>query len=337
MTNETTTAKQRTAAETVSEIDRDFRSWKVTPEEADRIAAGDRDAMNDFYFRNYGHLQQIARAYARRRNLELGCVVYIMDELLAQLWIDLPALNWRNAYTLTMSIKFLSFAWAPYGGYTQRKESGSYHSNMPCNMLITDTLSLDACVKGNGEEGDEFLLMDCVADEDTPETLALAAEANEMNGEEIAELLTDYLSPKCRKWLALYLNGSPYSAIAHTMRVTDPSEYARKVHETLVINFPEVVERLRAAGLNIPKSFGIPSDFADMHIKRERRRAQKHVKDEDRKRPFTRHATDEEREAAERASKRAYYERNKELQNERRRQRRAAARTAKVAAEGARA
>lgn len=328
--------EQRTAAETAPEVDRDFRSWKTTPEEADRIAAGDRDAMNDFYFRNYGHLFQIARNYARRRNLELGRVVYTTDELLAQLWIDLPALNWLNAYTLTLSIKFRSFVWAPYGGFTQRKESGTYHSHSPYDFLLTDTMSLDALVKVNGKENDELRLMDCIADEDTPETLVCAAEAHEMDGEEIAELLADYLSPKCREWLALYLNGSPYLAIAHTMRAKDPSNYARQAHESLVINFPEVAERLRAAGLDIPESLGIPSDLADMLIKRERRRAKKRVKEEDRQRPFTRHATDEERAAAERASKRAYYERNKEIQNERRRQRRAEARAAKAAAEGAR-
>ena len=115
-------------------IDRDFRDWIVTVEQADAIAAGDREAANKFYSDNYNTLEKMAHKYAARKNRALGYEAYSVCDMMTDLYIDLPHLNWQNIYKLVCDIQDASFLWSVSGGYTMRKEQclpvqGTFYEN----------------------------------------------------------------------------------------------------------------------------------------------------------------------------------------------------------------
>ena len=310
--------------------DRDFRSWDITPEQADRIKAGDTDAGNVFIVRHIKRLQTMALNYAMKHNRVLGRTVYEVPEMIAQLFCDLSELNWRNAYTLTLSIKNISFAWSAFGGYAQRKAQGLIHTRNPWDKVLNPARSLDELVKVKEGDNEELRLLDCIPDEDTPETLFEKNNRKEYEPGELADILRDILSPREDEYLRLFLAGVPYSKICEKMGV-DASLIHKKLRRKLVIRYGEVVSRLTAAGVDIPDRYNrTPPDYAQMCAEAEKIRAKKRVKDEERQRPFTRHATDEERATAQKASARAWYERNKEKMNEARRKRRASERAARA-------
>ncbi len=325
--------EQRTAAETAPEEERYFITWDTTPEEADKIAAGDRDAMNAFYFRNLPHLRSVARAYARRRNLEIGRNVYEVDELLAQLWVDLPALNWRNSSALTYSIKYVSFAWAPYGGYTQRKESGLFYGHMPHNhkgLIDGVSGSLDGLINLQSGENDSLRLLDTIAEDETPETLLESKIRRNIDPEELAAAFADILGKRELIYFAQYLDGVMPSMIAHDMGIcyTGVTSYKNEVHRKLVLNYEKVLERLERLGVSVPfYCKRRPEDYDAMLEALEKKRARDRVKDENRKR--RRFTSEEERRAALAECKARW--------NLKRKEKTAAARAAKAAAEGARA
>lgn len=320
--------------QTATTIDRDFRSWQTTPEEADRIAAGDRDAMNAFYFRNLPQLRRVARAYARRRNIEIGRRIYDFEELLAQLWIDLPALNWRNSSALTYSIKYVSFAWAPFGGYTQRKESGLPYGHMPHNhrgFFDDSPASLDGYINLQSGENDELRLLDKVAADDTPETLLEKKSRRNIDPEELAAVFADLLGKRELAYFKEYLNGVRPYIIAENMHCCQANicTFKNQIHRKLVLNYETVLERLDALGVQVPFNYKCrPADYDEMAAELEKKRARSRVKEENRKRHAT-FTSDEERRAAYAEYRARWYEK--------RRAKAAAERAAKAAAEGARA
>lgn len=309
--------------------DRDFRSWQTTVEEADKIAAGDREAMNAFYFRNLAQLRRVARAYARRRNIEIGRNIYDADEMLSQLWIDLPAMNWRNSCSLTFSIKYVSFAWAPFGGYTQRKESGLCYGHMPYHHrgFIDDApSSLDDYINLRSGENDDIRLLDKVAADDTPETILEKRARRDIDPEELAAAFSDILGKRELAYFVQYLNGVSPSIIVEEMRVCSATvcSYKDEVHRKLVLNYKTVLERLAKMGVEVPPALmGKPSDYDAMAEELEKKRARDRVKEENRKRHAT-FTSEEERRAA--------YAEYRARFNEKRRAKAAALRAAKAAA-----
>lgn len=268
--------------------DRDFRAWKVTSEQADKIARGDREEATAFYLRNKARLRKMAHNYASSHNFIEG-VYYDPEDMMSQLFIDLPNLNWKDGFCLNKSVNYCSFAWSVFGGFTQRKEAGEIHTKDPFR-LICDTWSLDEPVSDDSEAtlGD-FVP---VPYEETPEAILLSSEdPGVMYAADIVERLSSLLTGKEAKFLELFLSGVSLPDIASVMGVKGITSFKVKLLDKLRSNYLKVNELLP-----FPKAF---TDIIPEGYEKAMQRAE-----------------------AIRISKKRSYVRNREAENARRRERR---------------
>ena len=307
--------------------DRDFRSWQVTPEQADRIAYGDREEAIVFYALHKKRFERMALNYAQSHNVGKQSHFYDVEEMTSQLLLDLPFLNWKNAITLTMSIKQRSFAWSAYGGYAQRVEAGLPHSRDPW-FYLPEIESIDAPMFEEDKDGasllDRFV---ATPEEESPLGILLANEGcKPLEADEIVRRLTKILSPMESEFLKLYLDGLSFTQISEALGRRDCTILKEQTLSKLIRRYREVIDLVSTDGISRFKEL-VPDNF-EILDEAYRERLAKKRKGEKPKRVF---ASDAERQEAEKESKRKWYEKNRELQNERRRARRQAEREARKA------
>ena len=262
--------------------DRDFRGWQVTPEQADKIAAGDVIEMNGFYNLNMSRLRAMAYAYARRHNQDSEFRSYYAEDMVVQLFLDLPYLNWKNALTLTMSIKQTSFAWSAYGGYAQRVAQGLPHSHKfaPWEWYPEDVAG-DRYASDDADGETVFGLM-VAPEEDRPDNILLKSEERVLTASEICKKLEPILTEHQSNILFLYLEGYTFSQIQEKLELKDRS-FLSNLTFKLTLQYREVIELLysdRDLPENLDKA--VPSRFEQfraLDAGRKARRAAKRAKD----------------------------------------------------------
>ena len=92
------------------------RSWVYTPEQVVKIINGDISARNKFFFDNYNRLRIMAKSFVAARYC-LYQMQYDMDDLLMQVYLDLPYMEYKSPAALTFDIKKKSFRLSIFGGY----------------------------------------------------------------------------------------------------------------------------------------------------------------------------------------------------------------------------
>lgn len=309
--------------------DRDFRSWQITPEQADRISQGDKLEAIAFYMSHRERLETMARNYAMTHNEGHKVYLYQPEEMTSQVLLDLPFLNWKNALTLTMSLKQTSFAWSAYGGYAQRFQAGQLHTGNPWDR-VPDFDSLDSPLFEEDEDGASLLDRYVTAPEDeTPEGILLKSETvKPLTAEQIVERLIGILSQKEAEFLKLYLEGLSFTQISESLGIKDCSCLKEQSFSKLVRRYCEVID-LVFNDRGIPPDLEglVPDKYEEIQRKYDERIAKKRKGDKP-KRVF---ASDAERQQAAKESRRKWYEKNKELQKVRKQERRREEREAKRA------
>lgn len=279
-------------------IDRDFRGWIVTVEQVNRIKAKDYEAALQFYTDNYDRLQNMAKRYVAIKNAKDISNIYNVTEMLNQLILDLPYLQWDNALTLTCSIRLLSFMWSPYGGYAQRKENHLPVRKLQsegqkyglCVDLNHDACSLDEKIHGVGDERAVTLGDTIVADETyNADYYITRNNLLDYNSSDIVALLRDLLTSKQARCLELMLKGYPNERISKELGYKDCSSTVCRVKDILILNYQEIIKRLRALGFdNVEKYINVvPVGYQEILEKTARarekalERAKKHFANED--------------------------------------------------------
>lgn len=92
------------------------RSWVYTHDQAKKIVNGDISARNKFFFDNYDRLRVMAKSFVANRYC-LSQMQYDMDDLLMQVYLDLPYMEYKSPAALTFDIKKKSFRLSIFGGY----------------------------------------------------------------------------------------------------------------------------------------------------------------------------------------------------------------------------
>lgn len=94
-------------------------TWHTTPEQIARINAGDRAALDEFYFKNLTRLR--FSAYRFMRNNEYVKAVASYEDLLQQVYFDLRtgAVKLRPFDAAISQAVFHSFKYAPVGGFDE--------------------------------------------------------------------------------------------------------------------------------------------------------------------------------------------------------------------------
>lgn len=81
-----------------------FKIYKLDSKTLDGILKNDREAINRFYFDNLEQLQKHAYKYAARKVWN-DRHDYEADDLLTQIYIDIPLFNFKSDYDIFFSIK----------------------------------------------------------------------------------------------------------------------------------------------------------------------------------------------------------------------------------------
>ena len=93
----------------------EWKPWKVTAEELEKLRAKDRSTLEAFYFENYEYLVGIAKQYAWKKRCEGFGDIYSAEELVQDLYIGLPFLSFEKSAFLKHTV-FNWFYMVRYGG-----------------------------------------------------------------------------------------------------------------------------------------------------------------------------------------------------------------------------
>lgn len=105
-----------------------WRGWSLTEEQRLKMVEGDREALDRFYFENYDHLYALAKNYAHRKACEGFGDLYRSEELMQDLYIALPRLDYTSIEFFRVSLKnqfyrgAFSEAWTNYPITKERRE-----------------------------------------------------------------------------------------------------------------------------------------------------------------------------------------------------------------------
>lgn len=123
----------------------DYKPYILTEKQVKEIKNGDQNAINKFYIDNIDILTRMAKKFIRKNNY------YKLDylDLLHQLYLDIPILNYTDKKNLFFSIR-VCFMLCENGGYKVRNRSGVLYNKYICplytknkdneELLLTDYL-----------------------------------------------------------------------------------------------------------------------------------------------------------------------------------------------------
>lgn len=187
----------------------DMYGWKITEEQITSIKNKEIEAINNFYFDNEERLRKCAMRYASERNFYKKGVYCDIEDLMQQLYVDIPYLDYSTGRDLSFSIFRYSFYFCDKGGYAYLKETNSkylfydYSSGYDSTYLIVDAPA------NNGEES-EIYLLDYIASSPSVEDVVLNSDDCL---EELKDLLLTFLTTKEYQFFLNYYRGLKPSVI----------------------------------------------------------------------------------------------------------------------------
>jgi hypothetical protein len=190
-----------------------LREWVYTPEQAALIKAGDMDARNRFYEDNLEFIKALAYRYAEKKRF-MGVVGYEVDNMVQQVYLDLPLFNFDAPQFLTVSIKKKSFYYSVYGGYSQLVGYGSHivqQSAYKQNALLL----VDQTAPVGGSPLLDFIRVAPCAEE------TFFDDGREECGERLKAALSEFLPPRCLKAFSFYLDGYGQAECARKLGVCE--------------------------------------------------------------------------------------------------------------------
>ena len=216
-------------------------TWILSEEDIPKLKAGEREAVDKFYFGNYERIQRMAYGYQRRMQERYGNGgAYDPEDLMQNCYLDIPTYDFSNNENLTQSI-FNSFYWGYFGGdwyvrmYNPKLKNGNYQ--------IFPLFIIDNIVDENqklGEGVNDFFIIDKYCYLDDPHTeLEIISEEERQN--KIFDDLPDFLAQILNfSQVEYWLSGFNSLTIVNAL----------KKHAN------EVIEFLRAHGCTDPRLDG---------------------------------------------------------------------------------
>lgn len=219
--------------------------WQYTQEQVKAIKNGDIGARNAFYMDNFARIQIMARAfvsYGHARGLRQVCTA---EELLQQVYLDLPLLNYDSPQTITFSLKRRSFFLCKYGGWSYFVENKRAACDYP-RYMGGECMSIDESVD---EDGNSRPLLDLLI------SLPSAAEEYEKHEKEkqdysavLRAVFDKYLCKRQADFLALWCEGYSDTEAARKIGTTIHCVHKKKALDRLRVNYTDIVDMLCAAG-----------------------------------------------------------------------------------------
>lgn len=159
---------------TTPEIMTDKGSWTFSDGQIQRIKQSDPDAMATFYFDNYKIFLGMARKYVWNKRYICNDYGFDVDDLMQQVYVDLPYYNYSSRTHLYHCIVHGSFWRCMDGGITTTQ------SKVIKRLLM---VSYDAPVKGSDNEDPGSYLLDKFASAPSPDEVINSLEELETREE----------------------------------------------------------------------------------------------------------------------------------------------------------
>ena len=129
----------------------DWKPWKVTAEELEKLRAKDGETIDTFYFRNLDYFASLAIRYYKSRGYFK--YLYRVDDMLQEAYLHMyHTLDFNSPHNLNFSLKSVVYAVA-YGG----RKNGSYASDRGKRDSFFSTFSLQGVITENGETLEDII------------------------------------------------------------------------------------------------------------------------------------------------------------------------------------
>ena len=130
-----------------------WRGWTITEDQRVKMAAGDREALDRFYFDNYSHLFALAKNYAHRKACEGFGDLYRSEELMQDLYVQIPRLDFTNVELFRGSLK-----WQFYRGAYSEAWTNNPITQERREAIFNTKYWIDAPRHDNKPDGDERII-----------------------------------------------------------------------------------------------------------------------------------------------------------------------------------
>lgn len=163
-----------------------WRGWNLTEEQRVKMVAGDREALDRFYFDNYNHLFALAKNYAHRKAGEGFGDLYRSEELMQDLYLQMPRLDYTNVQLFRGSLK-----WQFYRGAYSEAWTNSPITESRRESIFKTKFWVDEARHDNKPDEDERIVDKFASYPDAYRELLRARE--EARQERLEEDLEDFL------------------------------------------------------------------------------------------------------------------------------------------------
>lgn len=214
------------------------------PEQIDDIKAQVPEAVNLFVSDNIETFTKQAYSFVRKYS-SLVSSGYQTDDLILQLYIDLPFMDFSSENAFHSFLVNRVFPWAGYGGFQSRLGKRGSHDK-PWQTSIVESMNSNF-VCGDEVPEDKIayygytksVAQEYIDDEEN---------ARRLTTEKIKNILSKYLSPKELNYICDRLNGDTYTeALAGNSRQAGYSLH-RSAYDKLIVNYAAILSELRENG-----------------------------------------------------------------------------------------
>jgi hypothetical protein len=245
-----------------------YREWSYTPEQAVLIKAGDMDARNRFYEDNLERISGMACGYAARMRLLRVPRKYEPDDLIQQVWLDLPLFDYRAFRNLTVDVR-RSFFWSYWGGWSYLSET--HNKLWSPEYRGTALLLVDEPSKGGGGE----TVIDFLRSDQSAEA-AYFADGGETDAILLKMVLSRFFSPRQMDVLGLYIDGYRGHGCAEKMGVKYSVVYGylNAVKDKFIKHYAGILVVLSGIGFPVSdlSALGLPKGRSAYAVEAQRRR-----------------------------------------------------------------
>lgn len=208
-------------------------SWRVTPEQAERIRAHSMPDIVLFLEENDSLIDFYAKSYAsKKQNSDYG---YTVEDMKQQLFLDLPFFESFGFAGVIVSNMRRSFYYSALGGWAQLRES-SRNSLEHRHFSHENTDNIVA----TGEDGEEYSVIDRFVYEPAPEDVSDMFRC--VKPIDIKLLFRDYMSPRVYTYFCHRMDGYAMREALRKMRVSITcSSYHRNVRYAIAAHYDELL------------------------------------------------------------------------------------------------
>lgn len=218
-----------------------MKDWQYTQEQAKEIKNGDIIARNAFYMDNYARIEIMARAYVSRGRAMKVSRLCPAEDLIQQVYLDLPLFNFDTPQTISFSLKRRSFYLCAFGGWSYFVENG--RSTTDYGRFLGDCISIES-----KDESDRPLIDVYTASPSPEEEYEKREKETQDYSATLRAVFEKYISKRQADFLALWCEGYSDTEAASKIGTKIQNVHKKKAFDRLRVNYADIVDTLCAAG-----------------------------------------------------------------------------------------